>query len=105
MKIIELLNKIANGEEVPSKILYDNQTWEYDKNFNQYENDGDGYNLWNGYNFNILNNEVEIIEEVEEPKKIEPIEKVSFSDKESAEMNILFMQKINEIIDFLNKEK
>ena len=62
MKVIDLLNKIADGDFT-------------------------------------LNSNIEIIEE---PKKIEPIEKVTFSDKESAEMNILFMSKINEIIEFLN---
>ena len=101
MKIIDLLNKLANGEEVPNKILYDNQTWEYDKLPNQYENGGDGYNLWNGYNFNILNDEVEIIEENKKSQKIKPLLNEYF---DGTDMWVI-TSKINEIIDFLNKEK
>ena len=29
MKVIDLLNKIANGEEVPKKIKYDGSIYEY----------------------------------------------------------------------------
>lgn len=33
MKIISLLNKIANREEVPKKIKYDNLVYEYDEQY------------------------------------------------------------------------
>ena len=72
MKIIDLLNKIANGEEVPEKILYKYKHGEYykeiyliyDKHYEcYYDEEGRPIpslladNLWN------LNDEVEIIEE------------------------------------------
>ena len=74
MKIIDLLNKIANGEEIPKKIKYDGIEYKITKIMledNKY---------WENYinedmeclfpiNTNYLNDEVEIIEE--EPRNIE----------------------------------
>ena len=76
IKIIDLLNKIANGEEVPKKIKYDNKIWEWDnwsKDWADYVysgcdgllNDEGTYDL-----FAILNDEVEIIEEDKEENEI-----------------------------------
>lgn len=72
MKIIDLLNKIANGEEVPKKIKYEGDILEYD------EDDKDYTGLsktWSGVFFSwlfgkyatdkFINNEVEIIEDNE----------------------------------------
>ena len=36
IKIIDLLNKIANKEQVPEKIKYENKIWEYDVYSNDY---------------------------------------------------------------------
>lgn len=63
--IIELLNKTANGEEVPKKIKRE-YGLVYTLNFGHetptYYDDNDR-TLWDGYNFNILNEEVEILED------------------------------------------
>lgn len=69
MKIISLLNKIANGEEVPKKIKYDNLVYEYDEQYD-YKNELqiNYYSVDNGTDFfnNVfcysLNDEVEILE-------------------------------------------
>ena len=37
MKIIDLLIKIANGEELPKKIKYDNKVMKYDHNKQDYK--------------------------------------------------------------------
>ena len=75
MKVIDLLNKIANGEEVPKKIKFENEVYVLD-------HEGlDFYALEEGYGLllekindtNLLNVEVEIIEE--KPKHIEEINK------------------------------
>ena len=66
MKVIDLLNKIATGEEVPKKIKYDNKYYTYNKEQDDYEIFTichydyllDGINT-----FSSLNDEVEIIEE------------------------------------------
>ena len=71
MKIIDLLNKIANGEEVPKKIKINNVIYEYRGYMYCTENanyqDIEDY-LFGKWNFNILIDEVEIIEDNEEQK-------------------------------------
>ena len=77
MKIIELLNKIANGEEVPKKIKttyndYSYTIWEY--NGIDYMNKDNDYlfEIHTRINKNDLNEEIEIIEEEKKmPKKID----------------------------------
>lgn len=97
IKIIDLLNKIANGEEVPKKIKYNNKIYEYYErlenifNYKQIVNGKyiDDYFNDNYFIDSILNDEVEIIEE---PKKIE---KVSWREKESLAGNITEREKQN----------
>lgn len=110
MKVIDLLNKIANGEEVPNKIkdnagaILDFKNGHYAGNTLTVLNCVDGMKK--------LNDEIEIIEEdIEEDKPIEKIRQFceyaeyTFSDKYecwSIKEDIL-VNKINEIIDRLNK--
>lgn len=71
MKIIDLLVKIANGEEVPKRVRYKNDEWEFYKEFDDYLRVINGKNgtLFTHYILkDILNDEVEIIED--KPKKI-----------------------------------
>ena len=69
MKIIDLLNKIANGQEVPKKIKYNLKTYFYDNEEQDYCDYDKTYGLVGDYlenNYglhNCLNDEVEIIEE------------------------------------------
>ena len=65
IKIIDLLNKIANDEEVPKKIKWLGQTYEYNHNDRFYYQNG-----WSMYidfytEGNCLNDEVEILDEEE----------------------------------------
>ena len=66
MKIIDLLNKIAKGEEVPKKIKWLGKIYEYDEDEYKfyYQN---GYSLYREFftEGNCLDDEVEIIEENE----------------------------------------
>ena len=110
IKIIDLLNKIANGEELPKTIRW------YDKFYNDYDEISNNYKafvyerlkneFWN------LNDEVEILEE---PKKIEKINEIlmindlipPYGENEYKEWkNIIIQQnKINELIDEINNLK
>lgn len=65
MKIIDLLNKIANGEEVPKKIKIKDEIWVYDDDIDYKANDDRGYlfEVHIRLNEEDLNEEVEIIEE------------------------------------------
>lgn len=81
LTVIQLLNKIANNEEVPKKIKYNKKIYEYSQKDNRYHNVQGGLDLssiFGDYNFNYLNDEIEIIEE--KPKKIEEIEKIEIID-------------------------
>jgi hypothetical protein len=95
MKIIDLLNKIANGEE--PKIKYDNVILKYNKNEKRFT-DKDKFNVLYEIDFSELNDEVEIIEE---DKNIEKIGN-DYYHKTQPEQNQIFQRKINELIDKVN---
>ena len=108
MKVIDLLNKIANGEEVPEKVsinagIHGVDTWVYDEHYEDYKNGANIYLLDSGMTTNHLNDEVEIIEE---DKKIE---KLWFSLYEMERVNEEVLskieKKINEIIDYIEENK
>ena len=99
MKIIDLLNKIANGEE--PKIKYDNHILKYNKNEEKFI-DKDGLNSLYEIDFSELNDEVEIIEE---PKKIEKLAKNITDNACSTIDQRTIANKINEIIDEINEMK
>lgn len=73
MKIIELLNKIANGEDVPKKICYKDIIFEYDNLEKCYIYQNEDYSIVNdlsmylsdGICANSLNEEVEIINNID----------------------------------------
>lgn len=100
--IIELLNKIANGEEVPKKIKRE-YGLVYTLNFGHetptYYDDNDR-TLWDGYNFNILNEEVEILEDnTEEIEELKPVKDGITYRYEWSEIP----NKINELVKAVNK--
>ena len=128
IKIIDLLNKIANGEEVPKKIKWGDFELEWEELcYHDYKFlDTGNHLLFQGFATSVLNNEVEIIEE---PKKIEkldvallgqcdnwlrcPTNKVTKQDVELnpyiidniRENTLYFQRKINELIDGINNLK
>ena len=118
MKIIDLLNKIANGEEIPERIKYEKYIYKHIDNYCYY---CDETNLILSdrifAEYSRLNDEVEIIEE---DKKIARLNQDNFQCVSNLEVsgqsanyfeygiedeirNIV--DKINEIIDYLNKEE
>ena len=103
MNKIRIIDLIANGEEVPEKIFYDNENW-----INRYPNDYEGLDrggcLLNNVCLNELNDEVEIIEEDKKIEKL-PIWATRREDKEytNLEEHILVVaQKVDELIDKVN---
>lgn len=110
MKIIDILNKIANGEEVPKKILYDNKIYIYDTD-DYYDNES--YGLFDSEVIqNILNDKVEILEttitykqdKIEKLDYIHPDISCSYNESELLLRIEANKDKINEIIDRLYKE-
>ena len=94
MKVIDLLNKIANGEEVPKHIKLKSgiELYYCEDTLNYYNELGcnELFGSWIAYN---LNDEIKIIEE---DKKLEKIEMQGFSLFDVAD-------KVNKIIDYINK--
>lgn len=108
MRIIDLLNKIANGEEVPLEIKYCNKRYRYDSLSTDYEQIGGFNSLFKDllilkHFFDLpkyLNDTVEILEEEKKiPEKLDDDEYEYNTANET-----LFMRKINEIIDYLKSK-
>lgn len=112
MKVIDLLNKIANGEEVPKKIKYEEKEWVYAKNVQDYIYEKDIeikyliQEILNGYiaTKKLLFYEVEIIEEVEDklmPKHLTN-DFIQGLDKYMTKQDIKHIaHKVNEVINYL----
>ena len=107
MKIIDLLNKIANGEEVPKKIIAGSEECEYfyDSELKDYRNIKTNAKLFEDeiekYIKYYLNDEVEIIEEEKKiPEKIP--EEIIVGKKQPTHRIKKIEKKINEIISYLD---
>ncbi len=108
MRIIDLLNKIANGEEVPKKIKYRNKIFMYGKESQCYIDVG--CNKYNDLLMELSNHkgtdfnyEVEIIEDTpKEDKKIP--EKLGLINYCEDQATLLIHHKVDEIIDYLKSK-
>ena len=96
MRVIDLLNKIANGEEVPKKIKFRDEIFEFQDGMYMTETN-DYFEEYSDYT--MLNMEVEIIEEDKKIKKLN----MDLFDKN--DVSYTFGNKINEIIDYLEENK
>ena len=106
MKVIDLLNKIANDEELPEKIKYNDKIWRLASNKTYFIGSDYGYDFWLEHGDDkfedepiTLNDEVEIIEEDKKIKRIGKLNQVE--DKQNLN-NYILRDKINEIIDKIN---
>lgn len=96
MKIIDILNKMTNGElEDGFKFKYENDIYKYNKKENEIVSDEYGACLGNYYRVeSILNDEVEVIEE---KKEIEEL-----TDDDIYDFNHVAL-KVNELVKEVNK--
>lgn len=126
MKVIDLLQRIANGE-IPKTIVYDERYFTYDDKRQNYFAYDDSEIDWKYTVMEYINDKIEIIEEKEmchkcgkypaeynqtycefclgiseEDKKIEKLEILPDNEHYS---NAVLYGKVNEIIDKINKEK
>ncbi len=103
IRVIDLLNKIANGEEVPKMFYYGAKTYHY----NNYNHSYIHYNIMDKEEYlttnyrieQILNDEIEIIEEDKQIEKLDG--SIGYLNWNSEA--VVITNKINEIIDKLNK--
>jgi hypothetical protein len=109
MKIIDLLNKIANGEGVPKKIKYNNTDYYLYDNYSYLTFAKTRF--FDSIYFKELNDEVEIIEEdkgISKDIKWYLIEEQEKEETKIAQINMNFRimrEKMAEIIDKINEEK
>ena len=98
MKIIDLLNKIANGE-IPIKIKYKNKIYIYQEDEQDYADMEDGYYNWllsDSTDMSFLNEGVELIEDEIDIDNIEELTQNCFDDWTEA-------KKINELVQAVNQ--
>ena len=108
MKVIDILNKMANGTlEDGFEFEYDNDTYKYNKKDNEIVSVKYGACLGNYYTVEgILNNEIEAIEE---NKEIEQLKKISYGEfvytdnKHRFDLTNAEYDKINELVRAVNK--
>lgn len=99
MKVIDLLNKIANNEELPKKIKDGAFELTLDRDGKHYS--GQTTTVLNDvFGMNSLNDEIEIIEN--KPKKIEKIPVTYQYGYSQESINEYLRFSINEIIDKVN---
>jgi len=107
MKIIDLLNKIANGEDLPSKIKIGGEQILIlnDSKDNYLYEDNDEYYGKCLIHWFCLNEEVEILEEEKKiPEKINTFEELTQIPANFEFNDILLADKLNEIIDYLKSK-
>ena len=125
MKIIDLLNKIANNEEVPEKIKWEDIIYaysDYDKDYLEFPFSDEEYRglfcMKDSILTQFLNDEVEILEEEKKiPEKLETYKEVDDEDYfanilkvskngecEIDEATSVIVDKVNEIIDYLKSK-
>ena len=109
MKVIDLLNKIANGEEVPKKIKYDDDVYIHGDNYCYFCEETNEILSQNIYaEFSRLNDEIEIIEENNKIEKLKKNRKIGGCIDGEYFYEELYdtediVNKIGELIDKINE--
>ena len=113
MKIIDLLNKIANGE-MPKTIVYDERYFTYDDKRQNYFAYDDSEIDWKYTIMEYINDEIEIIEDTPKEEKKIP-EKLEYYDDSIAwvidnvgqlsDVDKVIIDKLNDVIDYLNSKE
>ena len=104
MKIIDLLNKIANGEEVPKKIMYKDKIYKFDCDDGDYFNNENSEFLFADlfercWTQDFINDTVEILEEEKKiPEKLD----INLGNMTPTEKYI--SNTVNGIIDYLKSK-
>ena len=109
MKLIDLLNKIANGEEIPQKFIYNDYIFNLGDDNRYRDNEDDYLSDSIRYDFENLNEEIKIIEDedIERLKEsISRIKKVYTSMQFSAPENMyIFIDQLGLILDEVENKK
>ena len=103
MKIIDLLNKGANGEELPQKFRYDNYIFTLN-DFGMYiDGDCDYITSHICHDLSNLNDEIEIIKEEKDIKKLD--KRKFYDNRFPDDWEEELINKIDELINVVNELK
>jgi hypothetical protein len=104
MKVIDLLNKIAKGEEVPKNIKYLDEIYEYSNNDKFYYQNG--FSMYRNFysEGNCLNDEVEIIEVIEDIE-YEVIEEITYKPRKVQNAINALIRNQNKIIERMKENE
>ncbi len=104
MKVIDILNKMANDKDYRPTVSFLGVTFTYNAIVGDYENDRNSdYGIFSDYVIeNILNDEVRVIEE---KKEIEELNDTNYDEKliDKEAYHNLTRKKLNEVIRAVNK--
>lgn len=111
MKVIDLLNKIANGEKPPKYILIVGHRYRFNEKTNDYDSDIGMSNKYLFRNMGILselNEEIKILEDKTEEIEEIQVDRNNFIHTElgsfkGRKMDIAFVNKFNELTKIVNK--
>ena len=106
MKVIDLLNKIANGKEVPKRIRIDSWCYEFEwvEHLNNYYDKQADIDFMSVLSCDKEELNYEVHELKQEDKKIERLKNLFIIPDRTNENLIILVDKINEIIDKINKD-
>ena len=102
IKIIDLVNRIESGEEIPEKIKYNQLEFKYDKSSGKYIRKNSSIITWfciERFTNDFFNKTVEILEDnTEEIEELKPVEDGATYRYEWSEIP----KKINELVKAVN---
>ena len=99
IKIIDLINRVESGKEIPKKIKYNQLEFKYDKGSGKYIRKNSSIITWfciERFTNDFLNKTVEILED--DTEEIEELPDYNYSIKDNRE-------KINEIIRYIKRKE
>lgn len=104
MKIIDLLNKISKGENAPNTIRINGFSFKFNSytSIDCYYTEESSNKFWLSFMIMDLTDEVEIIEEEKEIKKLSFCDFDITINENASNNDRILMDKINELIDVIN---
>ncbi len=119
IKISDLVNKVINREEMPKKVLFDGNIYKWCNDIGDYRKNGWGtclmirdiFNNFDRYGsfYNMLFEDVEIVEEKKKIEKIARCDSIKMTHYgelyKPTENEEILRIKINELIDAVNELK
>ena len=109
MKVIDLLNKIANGEEIPESIEYDNVIYTHGDIGRDYYSYATKKWFFKNIDVSILNEKIEALDVDDKDIPLIPDDELFTTEKNTLTIQVIdynfkvLKEKINQVVEELNK--